>query len=165
MEEKGKWSGDLNSFPKAWKLKQLGREGVKSGQARSESRGGNGWHPSIFTGGSSATSPTVNVLPIDNICLSGKDLKAGTDNYGDNNIMGGGSAIKSIVVGGREENPILGNLNPSELMQQGVVEDRLPLLVDVTSAFRSVCLLHWWGVSGAGKTTLMDVLAARKLVE
>ena len=49
-----------------------------------------------------------------------------------------------------------------ELKQQGAVEDRLQLLVNVTGAFRPGVLTALVGVSGAGKTTLMDVLAGRK---
>ncbi|ESW26923.1 hypothetical protein PHAVU_003G159400 [Phaseolus vulgaris] len=51
---------------------------------------------------------------------------------------------------------------PLELKQQGILEDRLPLLVNVTGAFRPGVLTALVGVSGAGKTTLMDVLAGRK---
>ncbi|KAJ8750443.1 hypothetical protein K2173_015582 [Erythroxylum novogranatense] len=51
---------------------------------------------------------------------------------------------------------------PVELKQQGIVEDRLQLLVNVTGAFRPGVLTALVGVSGAGKTTLMDVLAGRK---
>jgi len=45
---------------------------------------------------------------------------------------------------------------------QGVSEDRLVLLKDVSGAFRPGVLTALMGVSGAGKTTLMDVLAGRK---
>ncbi|KAH9312808.1 hypothetical protein KI387_027843 [Taxus chinensis] len=51
---------------------------------------------------------------------------------------------------------------PPEIKQQGVIEDRLQLLHDVTGAFRPGFLTALMGVSGAGKTTLMDVLAGRK---
>ncbi|KAJ9179246.1 hypothetical protein P3X46_011056 [Hevea brasiliensis] len=51
---------------------------------------------------------------------------------------------------------------PAEMKQQGVPEDRLQLLREVTGAFRPGVLTALMGVSGAGKTTLMDVLAGRK---
>lgn len=43
-----------------------------------------------------------------------------------------------------------------------MTEDRLQLLKGVTAAFRPGILTALMGVSGAGKTTLMDVLAGRK---
>lgn len=45
---------------------------------------------------------------------------------------------------------------------QGVDDERLQLLRDVSGAFRPGVLTALVGVSGAGKTTLMDVLAGRK---
>ncbi|KAJ8773482.1 hypothetical protein K2173_004312 [Erythroxylum novogranatense] len=51
---------------------------------------------------------------------------------------------------------------PPEMKEQGVAEDRLQLLREITSAFRPGVLTALMGVSGAGKTTLMDVLAGRK---
>ncbi|KAK1422491.1 hypothetical protein QVD17_25636 [Tagetes erecta] len=51
---------------------------------------------------------------------------------------------------------------PSEMRAQGVGDNRLQLLRDVTSSFRPGVLTALMGVSGAGKTTLMDVLAGRK---
>ncbi|KDP41963.1 hypothetical protein JCGZ_26981 [Jatropha curcas] len=51
---------------------------------------------------------------------------------------------------------------PQEMKNQGVTEDRLELLRGVSGAFRPGVLTALMGVSGAGKTTLMDVLAGRK---
>ncbi|XP_059462263.1 pleiotropic drug resistance protein 2-like isoform X2 [Corylus avellana] len=51
---------------------------------------------------------------------------------------------------------------PAEMKSQGIEEDRLQLLRDVSGAFRPGILTALVGVSGAGKTTLMDVLAGRK---
>ncbi|KAI4316280.1 hypothetical protein L6164_024275 [Bauhinia variegata] len=51
---------------------------------------------------------------------------------------------------------------PQEMKNQGVFEDRLELLKGVSGAFRPGVLTALMGVSGAGKTTLMDVLAGRK---
>ncbi|BFG34642.1 hypothetical protein CerSpe_209160 [Prunus speciosa] len=51
---------------------------------------------------------------------------------------------------------------PAEMKSQGVVESRLQLLQDVSGAFRPGVLTALVGVSGAGKTTLMDVLSGRK---
>lgn len=51
---------------------------------------------------------------------------------------------------------------PAEMKHEGVTEDRLQLLRDVTGSFRPGVLTALMGVSGAGKTTLMDVLAGRK---
>ncbi|KAJ0680275.1 putative ABC-type ferric hydroxamate transporter [Helianthus annuus] len=51
---------------------------------------------------------------------------------------------------------------PQEMREQGVTENRLQLLCEVTGTFRPGVLTSLMGVSGAGKTTLMDVLAGRK---
>ncbi|KAJ7553408.1 hypothetical protein O6H91_06G097000 [Diphasiastrum complanatum] len=51
---------------------------------------------------------------------------------------------------------------PPEMKKQGEEQDRLQLLRDVSGAFRPGVLTALVGVSGAGKTTLMDVLAGRK---
>ncbi|KAM0823890.1 hypothetical protein ACQ4PT_070564 [Festuca glaucescens] len=51
---------------------------------------------------------------------------------------------------------------PAEMKEQGFAESRLQLLTDISGAFRPGVLTALVGVSGAGKTTLMDVLAGRK---
>ncbi|CAN4095915.1 unnamed protein product [Withania somnifera] len=51
---------------------------------------------------------------------------------------------------------------PQEMKEQGSTEDRLVLLKGVSGAFRPGVLTASMGVSGASKTTLMDVLAGRK---
>ncbi|PKA63442.1 putative pleiotropic drug resistance protein 2 [Apostasia shenzhenica] len=51
---------------------------------------------------------------------------------------------------------------PEEMKAKGVQEDRLELLKSISGTFRPGVLTALMGVSGAGKTTLMDVLAGRK---
>lgn len=47
-------------------------------------------------------------------------------------------------------------------MKAQVLEDRLELLRGLSGSFRPGVLTALMGISGAGKTTLMDVLAGRK---
>ncbi|CAJ2632863.1 unnamed protein product [Trifolium pratense] len=51
---------------------------------------------------------------------------------------------------------------PQEMKNRDFVEDKLVLLKGVSGAFRPGVLTALMGVTGAGKTTLMDVLAGRK---
>lgn len=48
------------------------------------------------------------------------------------------------------------------MLEHGFNQKRLELLRDITGAFRPGILTALMGVSGAGKTTLMDVLSGRK---
>ncbi|GJU58023.1 putative reverse transcriptase domain-containing protein [Tanacetum coccineum] len=78
-----------------------------------------------------------------------------------------GASIKGMVLPFTPLAMSFDNMNyyvdmPSEMKEQGVTEDGLQLLRDVTGAFRPGVLTASMGVSGAGKTTLMDVLAGRK---
>ncbi|CAI8614412.1 unnamed protein product [Vicia faba] len=51
---------------------------------------------------------------------------------------------------------------PQQMRNRGAVEDKLVLLNGVSGAFRPGVLTALMGVTGAGKTTLMDVLSGRK---
>ncbi|KAI4363745.1 hypothetical protein MLD38_019921 [Melastoma candidum] len=51
---------------------------------------------------------------------------------------------------------------PKKLKDQGYSEERLQLLHEITGSFRPGVLTALMGTSGAGKTTLMDVLSGRK---
>ncbi|KAK8988613.1 hypothetical protein V6N11_029996 [Hibiscus sabdariffa] len=51
---------------------------------------------------------------------------------------------------------------PQEMKEQGHTENRLVLLKGLNGTFRPGVLTALMGVSGAGKTTLMDVLSGRK---
>jgi len=48
------------------------------------------------------------------------------------------------------------------MRNRGVIEDKLVLLKGLSGAFRPGVLTALMGVTGAGKTTLMDVLSGRK---
>ncbi|KAJ0452926.1 putative tetratricopeptide-like helical domain superfamily, Thioredoxin domain-containing protein [Helianthus annuus] len=97
-----------------------GSRGVKPGHTRSESGS------SIYSGGSSATSPPVNVLPAGNICRSVRVLKTGmmsnrsskpevlglgTGNYGHGSIMRGGSGSGAAAATGGKGEPFPAGLS------------------------------------------------------
>lgn len=54
------------------------------------------------------------------------------------------------------------DLTLKEMKRRGVHDDKLVLLNGVSGAFRPGVLTALMGVTGSGKTTLMDVLAGRK---
>ncbi|XP_024960420.1 TPR repeat-containing thioredoxin TTL1 [Cynara cardunculus var. scolymus] len=129
----------------------------KSTHFRSYSAGGTGGHPLIYSGGSSATSPTTNVLPTGNICPSGKILKTGmmanrssktdvlsfgTCNYGHGSIMRGGSATKTAVAGGGTETPFpnprssrRSSIDPEELKRKGNEEYKRGHFIEALSYY------------------------------
>nr|XP_043609039.1 ABC transporter G family member 29-like isoform X2 [Erigeron canadensis] len=51
---------------------------------------------------------------------------------------------------------------PPAMKEQGVTDEKLQLLREVSGTFRPGVLTALMGISGAGKTTLMDVLSGRK---
>ncbi|KAI3912461.1 hypothetical protein MKW92_019912 [Papaver armeniacum] len=77
------------------------------------------------------------------------------------------SPIKGMVLPFKPLSLVFNHVNysvdmPAEIRSQGIKESRLQLLRDVSGAFRPGILTALVGISGAGKTTLMDVLAGRK---
>ena len=61
----------------------------------------------------------------------------------------------------RAQNALQGHAGEGERVE-GASKPQLTLLYDISGAFRPGRLTCLMGVSGAGKTTLMDVLAGRK---
>eukprot|EP00897_Mesotaenium_endlicherianum_P002106 jgi/Mesen1/1923/ME000145S01008 len=81
--------------------------------------------------------------------------------------QGGGEVTKGMILPFQPLALTFHNVNyyvdmPPEMRQQGFTESKLQLLRNVSGAFRPGVLTALVGVSGAGKTTLMDVLAGRK---
>ncbi|KAL4180879.1 hypothetical protein AMTRI_Chr12g234550 [Amborella trichopoda] len=69
--------------------------------------------------------------------------------------------FKPLALAFKEINELKG-LGVQEMKAHGEEQDRLQLLQGVSGSFRPGVLTCLMGVSGAGKTTLMDVLAGRK---
>ncbi|KAL3696312.1 hypothetical protein R1sor_010388 [Riccia sorocarpa] len=93
--------------------------------------------------------------------LSGSDnLESGEDHLGVKAKRGMVLPFKPLALAFNKINYYVDM--PVEMKRQGIVEDKLQLLRDVSGAFRPGVLTALVGVSGAGKTTLMDVLAGRK---
>ncbi|KAG8647082.1 hypothetical protein MANES_09G058632v8 [Manihot esculenta] len=93
----------------------------------------------------------------------------------DKEVRNSSEGIDSVIISSRRGmvlpfQPLLLTFNhvnyyvdmPAEMKNEGVQEKRLQLLRDVSGYFRPGILTALVGVSGAGKTTLMDVLAGRK---
>ncbi|KAF5940642.1 hypothetical protein HYC85_021809 [Camellia sinensis] len=99
----------------------------------------------------------------------GIDMAVRNASQGSDSIIGasGHSTRKGMVLPFQPLSLAFSHINyyvdmPAEMKSQGINEDRLQLLRDVSGAFRPGILTALVGVSGAGKTTLMDVLAGRK---
>ncbi|GLT82049.1 hypothetical protein SLE2022_004630 [Rubroshorea leprosula] len=99
----------------------------------------------------------------------GIDMSVRNDNGNSSSIVSGGNgqAKKGMVLPFQPLSLAFNHMNysvdmPAEMKSQDVEESRLQLLRDVSGAFRPGVLTALVGVSGAGKTTLMDVLAGRK---
>ncbi|THG23290.1 hypothetical protein TEA_020255 [Camellia sinensis var. sinensis] len=97
------------------------------------------------------------------------DMAVRNASQGSDSIIGasGHSTRKGMVLPFQPLSLAFSHINyyvdmPAEMKSQGINEDRLQLLRDVSGAFRPGILTALVGVSGAGKTTLMDVLAGRK---
>ncbi|XP_031090953.1 pleiotropic drug resistance protein 1-like [Ipomoea triloba] len=77
-------------------------------------------------------------------------------------LKGGSTSEKGNVVRRSVSSRSLSSRVGSEMKAQGLTEDKLVLLKGINGAFRPGVLTALMGISGAGKTTLMDVLAGRK---
>ncbi|KAJ4757004.1 ABC transporter G family member 36 [Rhynchospora pubera] len=121
--------------------------------------------------------PTISeeTLRDKHIYLTGEGLEA---NQRENNVQRNGSARNNVQRNGsqRERGMVLPFTPlcmtfedikysvdmPPAMKAQGETADRLMLLKGVSGSFRPGVLTALMGVTGAGKTTLMDVLAGRK---
>ncbi|CAH9101208.1 unnamed protein product [Cuscuta europaea] len=95
------------------------------------------------------------------------EIASTQNNNNQSQVVGNDSSKTGMVLPFEPHSLIFDNVvysvdMPQEMKDQGATEDRLVLLKGVSGAFRPGVLTALMGVSGAGKTTLMDVLAGRK---
>ncbi|XP_025606422.1 pleiotropic drug resistance protein 1 [Arachis hypogaea] len=104
---------------------------------------------------------------IEEASISSRSLSGRVGDYNNNNNSNGRSGRRGMVLPFQPLSLTFDEIRysvdmPQEMKNQGIFEDRLELLKGVSGAFRPGVLTALMGVSGAGKTTLMDVLAGRK---
>ncbi|KAL3616200.1 ABC transporter G member 31 [Castilleja foliolosa] len=97
------------------------------------------------------------------------DIRGQSGNNKSNTVSSGnnGSKMKGMILPFQPLTMTFHNVNyyvdmPKEMSSQGIPETRLQLLSNVSGVFSPGVLTALMGSSGAGKTTLMDVLAGRK---
>lgn len=121
------------------------------------------------TPGFSSSHPVKASIEVANLAVTQFNISSSgySDRMEDNVSASNMSANRGMVLPFQPLSLVFNHINyyvdmPVEMKRQGVPEDRLQLLRDVSGAFRPGVLTALVGVSGAGKTTLMDVLAGRK---
>ncbi|KAF4347920.1 pleiotropic drug resistance protein 1 [Cannabis sativa] len=103
-----------------------------------------------------------NDIQDDNRATEMQQLSNNSPNIGENQIAKKGMILPFEPHSISFDDVIYSVDMPQEMKTQGVGEDKLVLLKGVSGSFRPGVLTALMGVSGAGKTTLMDVLAGRK---
>ncbi|XP_062085164.1 ABC transporter G family member 31 [Humulus lupulus] len=104
-------------------------------------------------------------------------IEVDKDNHSANGVCENDVELKTYAIDGNKRKGMIlpfkpltmtfNNVNyfvdmPKEMRSKGILENRLQLLSDVSGVFSPGVLTALVGSSGAGKTTLMDVLAGRK---
>lgn len=93
--------------------------------------------------------------------------KVGNESTKSSKSNGGDHKNKGMILPFQQFTVTFHNVNyyvdmPQEIRKQGITETKLKLLSNVSGVFAPGVLTALMGSSGAGKTTLMDVLAGRK---